>query len=627
MKSNLKRILVTGANGAVASDVVPVLLSRGYRVLATDIDCPSDSPFKLEYMDIRKPREIESVFRKFKPQCVIHLAAEVDVELCEIDEKHAMETNTQGTRNIADACKKHKAIMVFASSVGVFDGKKKKAYDETDIPRPINVYGKSKYEAEKYVQEELRKYFIVRFGWMMGGVEKDKKFVVKILKLIRKGVKTLDVVKDKKGTPVYTLDLAETIANLITTDDWGIYHIACLGTATRFDVAKQILLEIKRKDIKLNAVLTAGVNKIFFAPRPDNESVDTTKIRQKFPGILRDWKDALHDYLGTAAGFNISENEPKVTIIICLYIVNDRFFKDLRKFKKLKYKNFELIVVADKPVEIPKLGFPTRVVLTGKERTGVGEKRDAALSMAKGDIIAYIDDDAYPYPEWLANAVLDFKHPRVGAVGGPNITPNEDSFWAKIGGYIYESYLMSGGAQYRFIPTKKQTVNELQGVNLIIRKDILKKIGGFSTKLFSGDDTKVCYSIRLLGYDVLYDPDVKVHHHRREFPIKHLRQVRTMGTHRGYFVKEYTETSLHPIYFLPSLFAIFYFLLLILGFLNSTFFIFWILCNLVFLSLGVLSLYKRVGITNSVISSFGILITHLTYGFFFLKGLIFVDKL
>src|SRR5258708_32576063 len=208
-------------------------------------------------------------------------------------------------------------------------------------------------------------------------------------------------------------------------------------------------------------------------------------------------------------------NKPKFSIVICLYVITPRFFKDLKKFDDLNFKEVEIIIVSDKLVEIPTLNIPLKFVLTGKERTGVGEKRDFALDKAKGDYIAYIDDDAYSDPSWLSFALEDFKDEKVGAVGGPNITPPEDPFWAKVGGFIYESILTSGGAQLRFVPKTKQSVSELQGVNLIIRKNILKRVGGFSTKLYSGDDTKVCQGIRLLGYNVIYDPKVLAYHHRR----------------------------------------------------------------------------------------------------------------
>jgi dTDP-4-dehydrorhamnose reductase len=540
---------------------------------------------------------------------------------------HAFETNSEGTKNLAEICAKRNIPMLYMSSVGTFNGKKKGTYNEEDLQQPINVYGESKLLGEQYVRKLLTKYFIVRAGWMIGGMEKDKKFVAKILRLIRRGVRTLDVVIDKKGTPTYTVDLSEIIARLIKSDFYGTYHAATLGEPTRFDIARRILEQLKRTDIELNPVNSEKLKKLWFAPRPDNETIDSSKIQKLFPGIIKPWQERFDEYLLSSTGFSMAEDASKFSIVICFWVDVPRFYEDIKKFEKLKYKNFELIVISDKEITLPRLSLPIKLVLTGKKRTGVGEKRDFALKVAKGDFIAYIDDDAYPHPEWLSNALFDFKDPRVGAVGGPNLTPPEDSFWAKISGNIYESYLTSGGAQNRFVPKQKMTVSELQGVNLIIRKDILLKVGGFSTKLFSGDDTRICHSIRLLGYEVIYDPKVKVFHHRREFPLGHLRQIRTMGTHRGYFVKKYPETSQYPIYFLPSLFLI-YFVVLAIGALAFNLIKILLLVSFLgVLMLGFFSVVKRSGFIMAVLTAFGIFLTHLVYGFFFLKGLFFVKDL
>ncbi len=616
----VSRILVTGANGAVGSDLVPTLLQKGYKVLATDIDCPPDSSFPMEYIDIRNPRQIQAEFKNFKPQVIIHLAAETDVEYCELNPKHAYETNAIGTKNVAEICAKNDILLIYVSSIGVFDGKKKGPYTEEDHPNPINIYGKTKLEGEKYVEKALKKYFIVRAGWMIGGKEKDKKFVAKILKLIRRGVKQLDVVTDKKGTPTYTVDLCEAIANLMKTNLYGIYHVGMMGNPTRFEIAKKILGRLNRPDIKINPVKSKDLAKIYFAPRPNNETQDPSKINSLFPGIIRPWTERLDEYLMLLTGSTIEELQPKFSILICFYVDIPRFYKDLKKIGHLKYKNFEVIVISDKEIKLPSLSFPVKLVLTGKKRTGVGEKRDFALAVAKGDLIAYIDDDAYPDPLWLSNALLNFKDPRIGAVGGPNLTPPEDPFLAKVSGDIYGSYCTSGEVQYRFLPGKRKSVSEIQGVNMIIRRDILTRLGGFKTKLHSGDDSKICIKIRGLGYEIIYDPNVRVYHHRRLFPFGHLKQIKTIGTHRGFFVKAYPD-SLSPMYYLPMTLTGGFFFGIFGAFLNSDIRNIFMVAFLLFFLLGFISVVKRAGVIRSSVVALGIIITHITYGIFFIYGL------
>jgi GT2 family glycosyltransferase len=318
------------------------------------------------------------------------------------------------------------------------------------------------------------------------------------------------------------------------------------------------------------------------------------------------------------------KEHPVFSIIICLYIVGERFFEDLKKFKNLKYKNFEIILVTEKDTKLSNFSeykLPIRVVKAIKSPISLGEKRDIGFRTARGKFCAYIDDDAYPNADWLSNALKVFSsNSSIGAVGGPNLTPPEDNFWSKIGGYIYESYFTSGGAQYRFLPKKRRIVSELQGVNLIIRRDILKAIGGFKSHLNSGDDTKVCYSIRNHGYKVVHDPGVLVYHHRRPFPVGHLKQIRNMGTHRGFFVKAYPHT-LAPIYFLPTLLTLSFAAGIIGSLFSKTILLFFLPSfGLVFL-IAYISVIKRAGILLSFYVAIGIIMTHIFYGIFFIRGL------
>src|SRR3989304_6744662 len=129
---------------------------------------------------------------------------------------------------------------------------------------------------------------------------------------------------------------------------------------------------------------------------------------------------------------------PKVSIVIPLWVIEPRFFEDLKKFESLDYPNYEVLGMTDTKIEAP--GKLVKVVLTGKKRTGPAEKRDIALKVAKGEIIAFIDDDAYPKPDWLKKAVRNFKDEKIAGVGGPGLTPPEEGFREQITGVVYSSY-------------------------------------------------------------------------------------------------------------------------------------------------------------------------------------------
>lgn len=315
------------------------------------------------------------------------------------------------------------------------------------------------------------------------------------------------------------------------------------------------------------------------------------------------------------------KNFPKISIIIPLYVICDRFFENLKKFKNLTYSNYEILVVSDKKVHIenPKV----RLILTGLKNTGPAEKRDIAIKKANGKICAFIDDDAYPDKNWLNEAISWFSNKKIVAVGGPGITPKEDNYWQKIAGYIVESYLCAGEVQYRFYPSSRRFVNDYPAYNLLVLTSVLKKVGGYGCNFYGGEDTFLCMKLIKYG-DIVYDPKVLVYHHRRNFPWAHLKQISNVGLHRGYFFKRYPATSRHMMYLLPTLLTLGLLSLVILSIFHSVYFIPLFLGIIFFWILGTYSIKRhKVTLVESAISGFGIILTHIVYGIFFIKGLIY----
>lgn len=321
----------------------------------------------------------------------------------------------------------------------------------------------------------------------------------------------------------------------------------------------------------------------------------------------------------------------KVSIIIPLYVTSTRFFSDFLKYNNLNYDNFEIIVVCDKKVNLPKnINFKTKLILTGHKNTGPAEKRDLAIKYATGVICAFIDDDAYPHPDWLKNAAVHFKNPQIVAAGGSGLTPPDDNFFEKIGGYILESYLCSGEAQNRFYSgksTHKKFVVDWPAYNLLVRKDILKKIGGYGSTFYGGEDTLLCLKMSKYG-KIISDSRVIVFHHRRSFPFAFLKQIKGIGLHRGYFFKKYPDTSRTLIYLLPITLTLGFVTSMILSIVKPKIFLlpfittFLILWSLAFWSV---KRHNRDYI-SSIFAAFGIILTHITYGISFIKGLL-INKL
>ena len=246
------------------------------------------------------------------------------------------------------------------------------------------------------------------------------------------------------------------------------------------------------------------------------------------------------------------------------------------------------------------------------------DKRDIGLKQAKGEIIAFIDDDAYPVKSWLKYAIDNFADSQVAAVGGPAITPSSDSLAQQASGKIYSALIVSGNFIYRYIPKARREVDDLPSCNFIVRKDIIEKLGGFNTSFWPGEDTKLCLDIvHKLGKKIIYDPNVQVFHHRRKVFKAHLEQIANYALHRGYFVKKFPETSLKAAYFIPSLF--------VAGLIFGLFLPFKELYDftiIFYLILVVLSGFPRNGIKLGLMVCSGIILTHITYGIFFIKGLL-----
>ena len=188
--------------------------------------------------------------------------------------------------------------LVYVSTAGVFDGTKD-LYSEDDIPHPVNIYGKSKLEGEETVRKHLKKFFIVRAGWMMGGGPlKDKKFVNKIMKQLREGKKKLFVVDDKLGCPTYTYDFAETLVPLINANHYGLYHMVGEGSGSRFEVAEELLALLGlSKKITLMRVPSSHFQEEYFTPRPVSERLQNRNLTLRGLNTMPDWRESLRRYL------------------------------------------------------------------------------------------------------------------------------------------------------------------------------------------------------------------------------------------------------------------------------------------------------------------------------------------
>ncbi|MEK7375844.1 MAG: NAD(P)-dependent oxidoreductase, partial [Candidatus Margulisiibacteriota bacterium] len=249
----------------------------------------------LPEMDVTDKKKVFSLVERYKPEFVLHLAAETDVDKCETEIDHAFRSNTIGTQNVALACQKTGAVMIYISTGGIFNGAMGKVHTEFDVPDPQNVYSRSKYQGELIVKDLLNEFFIFRAGWMIGGGPgKDRKFVGKIIEFCRTK-DTIEAVNDKYGSPTFARDFLSGIKETIKTGEYGLYHMVNSGgSCTRFDIAVEI-----SRILKKNIVVKPVTSERFPLPakRADSEAMKNYKLELMGRNIMPDWKKSLSEYV------------------------------------------------------------------------------------------------------------------------------------------------------------------------------------------------------------------------------------------------------------------------------------------------------------------------------------------
>lgn len=277
------KVLVTGAKGMLGSDLCPIF-AQEHEVVATDV----------EEMDVRDPQAVLSFVKEAKPDVVLHLAALTNVDSCQQMRDETFLTNAMGAKNVALACQRLDAVMVYISTGSVFDGTKNEPYTEFDAPNPGSEYSRAKYQGELLVRDLVQKHYIVRAGWMFGGGDRDKKFVGKIITLAQRGQK-LQVVDDKFGSPSYTCDLAGGVLRLVKTGWFGTYHMANSGCCSRFEYARKIVALAGIPNCPMEPVGSEAFP--LPAPRPRMEAIRNYVLQLLGLNWMRPWEEALADYI------------------------------------------------------------------------------------------------------------------------------------------------------------------------------------------------------------------------------------------------------------------------------------------------------------------------------------------
>lgn len=274
------KVLVTGINGQLGHDVDIVLRDRGMETLV-----PTHSE-----MDVTDRSAVASFFDSNRPDAVIHCAAYTAVDKAEDETELCRKVNVDGTRNIAENCARPDIPMLYISTDYVFNGSGDRPWEPTDPTDPINAYGLSKRDGELEVLK-LKKHFIVRISWVFGVNGNN---FIKTMRRLSETRSEVNVVDDQYGSPTYTRDLSELIAEMIVTDRYGIYHARNEGVCTWADVAEETF-RLSGLDTKVNRITSDQYP--MKAKRPMNSRMSTDKLSENGFTLLPDWKDALARYI------------------------------------------------------------------------------------------------------------------------------------------------------------------------------------------------------------------------------------------------------------------------------------------------------------------------------------------
>lgn len=272
------RIFITGITGQLGRSLKTLAEAQGLQI----IEAPR--------WDVADHSIVQNI-SALRPDMVIHTAAMTDVEGAAKDPDTAFSINAFGTQNVAHACLRANADMLYVSTNEVFDGSAEQPYPETATPAPINPYGSSKRSGEQMATHYMRdRFYIVRTAWVYapGG----NNFPAKIIAAADKHG-ALKVVNDEISNPTYAPDLAEAILKLIGTHAYGTYHFTNAGYCSRYDFAQEILRLSGRAEIPIEPISLAEYQRAStvppFAPLANTKGPDL--------GIeLRSWQEGLAAY-------------------------------------------------------------------------------------------------------------------------------------------------------------------------------------------------------------------------------------------------------------------------------------------------------------------------------------------
>ena len=285
----LKNILVIGANGFLGSNIIQLrktkeIMDLNYQFLAADTEnsnIPRDITFY--HINITNPQDTLKKIEKTSPDVILLTAAMTNVDLNEVDKELAIAINTEGPKNVLEACKKTDSKLIFMSTDFIFDGISKEGnYNENDTPNPLSHYAKTKYYAEQAIINSEIEYTICRTAVLYGWNKQKQNFITWIINKLQQN-EPIQIVTDQLNSPTFVKNLAEILLKLIKKDAKGIYHTAGDCTLNRYEMAFKCAEVFDLKKELISQIESIEQKAI----RPKNVGLDISKLKKLIGSELK----------------------------------------------------------------------------------------------------------------------------------------------------------------------------------------------------------------------------------------------------------------------------------------------------------------------------------------------------
>lgn len=274
------KILLTGRNGQVGSELQTLLQPA----LSTDHAT----------LDLADADALRGAVRKAAPDVIINAAAYTAVDKAETEPDLALQVNGIAAGILGEEAKRCDALLIHYSTDYIFDGSKRSPYVETDAPKPLGVYGRTKLEGEERIRASGCRYLILRTAWVYGV---GGNFVRAILRQAEKGA-ALRVVNDQRGAPTWARDIARVTGDLLAKRAEGTFNVSAAGIANWYEVALEVL-RVRGHRVEVKPVSTAEYGAK--APRPAYSVLDNAKLRAAGIQPIGEWRARLAEHLQSAA--------------------------------------------------------------------------------------------------------------------------------------------------------------------------------------------------------------------------------------------------------------------------------------------------------------------------------------